>query len=124
MTAGGVGQRVDAAETSTQAFGDQPWRRGRVGELGRNEGGRDAAIGQLLCHRVAARLVAAGQQQARGAGTRQGLRNRTADALRRAGNQRHLAVNPRLHAASPGIMFLFFRIWNESSRQVNRVRRG
>ena len=61
------------------------------------------------CHRVAASLVAAGQQQARGAGTRQGFRNGTADPLRRAGDQRHLAVNPRLHAASPEFCFYFFQ---------------
>ena len=67
------------------------------------------AVGERGGRGVAAGGVAAGQQQAGGAGRGERLGDGAADALRRAGDERDLAVDAGLHAVSSLERSFYFR---------------
>ncbi len=106
--AGGVDQSVDALEAG-EAGCDQSGRRLGVREIGGDELGWRAHFAERRRRGLAARRLTAGDQQAGGAGARKRLGDRQADALRRACDQRHLAVEPNLHPSSMEQSFYFFK---------------
>ena len=118
--AGGVGEEVEPPE-AVERGGDEATGGVGIGEVGRDEGGGDAGGGEGGGGGLAGRGVAVGQKQAGGAGCGERVGDGAADALRRAGHERDLAVDADLQALVPPRNDVsVFGIMERKLRPVNR----